>query len=275
MRRLTKMKQPLSSFLAVLFLVLVTALAAPQAQADVVLTSGNSQVIIDPTSWAGMYSWKVNGAEQMYNQWFWYRVGSTGPESTIDTLSAPGIVTSGTDKVDLTYTGNLMSVLVRYTLTAGSTSAHVAETIQVTNTSASNLSLHFFQYTDFDLNGTPEGDTAQIYAPLHNTVIQSDGTLTVAETVVTPAPSHYQVGFLPDIILSLTDGDPTTLGDIGGPLGPGDLDWAYQWDVDLASGASLIISKDKIVNIVPLPPAAILFGTGLLALVGLRRSRKS
>ena len=275
MKRLTKMKRPLSSLLAVLFLVLVAALAAPQAQADVILTSGNSQVTIDPTSQAGMCSWTVNGTEQMYQQWFWYRVGSTGPESSIDTLSAPGIVKSGTDQVDLTYTGNLMSVLVRYTLTGGSTSADVAETIKVTNTSASNLALHFFQYSDFDLNGTDVGDTAQIYAPLHNTVIQSEGTLAVAETVVTPRPSHYQVGFYPDLILSLTDGDPTTLGDIGGPLGPGDLDWAYQWDVDLASGESFLISKDKLVSAVPIPPAAILFGTGLLGLVGIGLKRRS
>jgi hypothetical protein len=275
MKRLMKMKRPLSSFLAVLFLVLVAALAAPQAQADVFLTSGNNEVSIDPAGEFGMYSWTVNGTEQMYQQWFWYRVGSSGPESSIDKLSAPVIVTSGTDQVDLTYTGNLMSVLLRYTLTGSSTSAHVAETIKVTNTSASNLALHFFQYSDFDLNGTDVGDTAQIYAPLHNTVIQSDGALTVAETVVTPAPSHYQVGVYPNLIDSLTDGGPTTLGDIAGPLGPGDLDWAFQWDVDLASGESLIISKDKIVNVVPIPPAAILFGTGLLGLVGLRMSRKS
>jgi hypothetical protein len=271
----TKMKRPMSSLLAVLFLVLVAALAAPQAQADVYLTSGSSQVVIDPTSEAGMHSWTVNGTEQMYQQWFWYRVGSTGGESSIDTLSAPVVVTSGTNQVDLTYTGNLMSVLVRYTLTGGSTSADVAETIKITNTSASNLALHFFQYSDFDLNGTDVRDTAQIYAPLNNTVIQSEGTLAVAETVITPRPSHYQVGFYPELILSLTDGDPTTLGDIAGPLGSGDLDWAFQWDVDLPSGESFLISKDKIVNVVPIPPAAILFGTGLLGLVGLRRARKS
>jgi hypothetical protein len=275
MRR-TKMKRPLSAFLAVLFLVLVAALAAPQAQAtDVVLTSGNSEVTIDPSGQAGMYSWMVNGTEQMFQQWFWYRVGSSGPESSIDKLSAPGIVKSGTDQVDLTYTGNLMSVLVRYTLTGGSSSADVAETIKVTNTSACTLALHFFQYSDFDLNGTWQMDTAQIYAPLYNTVVQSDGTMAIAETIVTPRPSRYQVGLYPDLIDSLNDDLPTTLSNFSGPLGPDDVDWAYQWDVNLASGASLLISKDKLVSAVPIPPAAILFGTGLLGLVGIGLKRRS
>ena len=56
------------------------------AKADVVLTDFNSTVVIDPTSQAGMYTWTVDGVDQMWQQWFWYRIGSAGPEQSIDTL---------------------------------------------------------------------------------------------------------------------------------------------------------------------------------------------
>jgi hypothetical protein len=264
----------MKKILAALCLILLMALGAPLAQADVILTSGNSQVKIDPANWYGLYSWTVNGTEQMYNQWFYYRVGSSGPERSIDTLSAPGIVTSGTDQAELTYIGSLISVSVKYALVGGSGSeAKLTETVSITNISTSSLALHFFQYTDFDLNGTPGGDVGEIYGPKHNRVDQKEGSVMLSEKGITP-PSYYQISDFPDIILSLTDADPTTLNDTGGPLGPGDLAWALEWDFNLDSGESFLISKDKMISTVPIPPAALLFGTGLLGLVGIGLRRK-
>ena len=42
------------------------------------ITDGGSTAQIDLASDSGMYSWTVNGVNQMTRQWFWYRIGSSG-----------------------------------------------------------------------------------------------------------------------------------------------------------------------------------------------------
>src|SRR5579862_628712 len=53
------------------------------------LQDGNSTVGFDTantTTRVGMTSWNVDGTENLWNQWFWFRVGSTGPENRLNTL---------------------------------------------------------------------------------------------------------------------------------------------------------------------------------------------
>ena len=38
------------------------------------------------------------------------------------------------------------------------------------------------------------------------------------------------------------------------------MTWAFEWDQNIASGGSLLISKDKKMEVVPVPPSAILPG---------------
>ena len=76
----------------------VTGLACYQltCQAQVVtLTDGNSLAQIDPHSQAGMFNWSVQGLNQLYQQWFWYRTDD-GLQHSIDTISTPTVVTYGT-----------------------------------------------------------------------------------------------------------------------------------------------------------------------------------
>src|SRR5215471_5719398 len=62
-----------------------------QARAIETLTDNNSVAQIDPNGQAGMFSWTVDGVQNLFQQWFWYRVGTNGPENSIDTISAPAI----------------------------------------------------------------------------------------------------------------------------------------------------------------------------------------
>src|SRR5271165_3106552 len=89
--------------ICVAVLSVFTMALAPQSQASVTLTDQNSTVLIDPTSQAGVYNWTVDGINNLYQQWFWYRIGSTGGQSSIDTISAPSITLSGTNGVNLSY----------------------------------------------------------------------------------------------------------------------------------------------------------------------------
>jgi len=57
-----------------------------RAVVGIELTSGNSVVKIDPFNPSGMNSWVVDGQNQLYQQWFWYRTASQTREYSIDTI---------------------------------------------------------------------------------------------------------------------------------------------------------------------------------------------
>src|SRR5205085_9273901 len=85
------------------------------------LSDGNSSISLDLSSSAGMNSWLVNGVNQVQQQWFWFRVGNSGPEADISTISAP--VTSSANAHQLTVTYDLpgqYGVTVKYDLTGSS-----------------------------------------------------------------------------------------------------------------------------------------------------------
>lgn len=258
---------------------IVVLAAAGAAQAVVTtLEDRNSTTTIQDASTAGMNSWQVDGVNQMFQQWFWFRYAGDASERGINTLALTGSAVSDTnpfvdnrpDRLRLQYTdaGTGLQIAPSWTLrggTAGSGNAGVNEEIRITNNGQTRIQLSFFQYSDFDINGTAGGDSVVITGG--NTAEQFDGVYGSAETVVTPAPFAYQAGNWPSIINSLTDGAVTNLNNNAGPV-LGDCSWAFQWEFDIAPGDSVLISKVK--NITPAPGALALLGLGGL-IAGRRR----
>ncbi len=257
-------------------LAAVLCVVGPASADLVTLNDLNSTVEIDTSGVsAGVYSWLVDSAEQLSDQSFWYRVGDAGGEANIGTLTQSAIkinnanLNAGNEQLLVLYTGAGFTVTVNLTLTggaAGSLTSDLLEVIAIANTSGEPLDFHFFQYADFDLDGTADLDAAEISGG--NTARQNEGGV-IAESVDAPTPSHYEVGLVtdtPNILDRLLDGNPTTLGDLAGPVN-GDAAWAFQWDRLIPVGGTLIISKDKHISeteFVPEPATM-----GLLALGGL------
>jgi len=244
--------------------------------APVVLTDNASTVVIDPASQAGMFQWMVSGVNQMEQQWFWYRIGNAGPEFSIDTLGAPFVGVSDVnfngqpDTLFARYIANMLQVETTFTLTGanpGVMQSDIAETIKLQNLTAEPMDLHFFRYCDLDLGGTPLDQSVQIAGG--NTAQQWDVGIFASETVETPLATTMQVDFFPVVLNMLNDGLPSNLNGNAGPVGPGDLTWAFQWDVTLgpagAPNSVLIISKDK--QIVPEPATLSLLALGALAMI--------
>ena len=128
--------------------------SASVAQAQpYVLTDLNTTVGIDPSSQAGVYQWDVNGVSHLNRQWFWYRLGPTGGESSLDTL--PLLVNSFVPStplngLDVTYTGNGFTLDIDISIAGGTAVgtqvSSVSEQITISNTTASALAISFFQY---------------------------------------------------------------------------------------------------------------------------------
>jgi hypothetical protein len=258
---------------------------ATSANASVVdgvtLQDRNSVVTVEMTSGNGISDWIVDEVNHLYRQWFWYRIGDAGGESPLNTLglleyNVASINSDPNNELLTTLYGdpNTLTVEVFYKLAGGnlgSGQSDLAETITITNHGPTAMDFHFFQYCDLDLGGTVTDQSVQITGG--NTAEQCDPNFYSCETVVTPRPGHYEVNFYSALLTSLGDSNPTTLADTGGPIGPGDLTWAFQWDFSIPQGESFIISKDKL--IIPEPATLMLLGLGGVTLLIGRRAKQA
>jgi hypothetical protein len=259
--------------------LLVVAGLALNSQAQIVTLSHlNSSAQVNTASSAGMFNWTVDGQNQLAQQWFWYRVGTNGPEAAINTISAPSISTPDARTLNSSYLNGSYGVSVNYFLTGfspGSGQSHLSESISITNATASSLDFHFFQYSDFDLGGTTGGDTIQLgknNAGLFNEADQSKGPIFFSETGVTPGANHGEAALFNSTLVKLNNGVADTLNDNAGPL-TGDATWALEWDFTIDPFSSVGISKQKVLTI-PEPSGVVLISLGIMAYVA-RRSRKT
>lgn len=261
--------------------VIATALSASvwQSPAQIVtLLDNNSVAQVNTGSQAGMFNWVVdNSGNQLAQQWFWYRVGNN-PEAPINTISAPVNLQPAANVLDTRYNNGQFSVRVQYTLAGGqigSGTSDIGEAITINNLSASPLDFHFFQYSDFDLNG-PGNDVVQLGGLFAGRLYAADqtdlGTLSENMDNVSGA-NRGEVGFFNSTLVKLNDANPDNLNNNLGPVGPGDVTWAFQWDYLIPVGGSAVISKDKILHInpVPEPGALALVSVGLAGLALIKR----
>ncbi len=240
---------------------MVAVVAAIPATAGVyTLADGNSVVKLNTETSDGVFSWKVDQTEHMFQQWFWYRIGSTGAEQSIDTMAISSQDGSGNSHTT-TYMGDGFTIEPTFVLTGGaadSGQSSLGERIMFANTGDASLDFHFYQYVDFNLNGTAGGDTVKFMS--NSMVQQYEGDTIVGEEVLTPEPVGHEAAYWQSTLIDLADGDPTTLNNQD-TAGPGDVTWAFQWDFTLAPGETYMIIKEK--TVVPVPSAVVLGIIGL------------
>jgi MYXO-CTERM domain-containing protein len=269
----------------------------------ITLQDNNSTVTFDPASSAGVESWTVDGVNQLYQQWFWYRMGGSGQAASIDTLGTATKTQYSANYATVSYTGtNGLAISVGYTLSGGapgSGASDLGENISIQNTSQSSQTIDFFQYSNFVLLGSdnPTGDDVQFQNSNAVDQWKNGSSESLSETVITPKPNDREAGQTASQMASHDLGLPVTLNEFANPsfthlsdpntnttspvLGPGDMTWAYEWDKTLAPGGTLLISKDKQLSGVtpatptPEPSSMALAMAGLLACFFWRRRRKA
>lgn len=241
-----------------------TALAVPVYT----IADRNSEVGFD-LGGPGSNSWRVDGVQNLTQQWFWVREGAAPQETPLyslpliasavtdtnffidpreDTLSARyGDLSGLTYDVSFRIQGGL----------AGSRRADLSETIVITNHSTTARTLSFYQYSDFRIGNTPANDTSQFLTP--NVFRTWDAWGVFNETVVSPSPNGREVSMVPTLLNSLNDGGITTLSGAMGPVF-GNVAWGFSWNLTIPAFGSRTIGKDK--NFIPEPT------TGLLLLAG-------
>jgi len=268
---------------AVVVAILGATVPASANFVDLVLTNGNSTVRVDPYSSEGVYEWTIGKTSHLAQQWFWLRSDLDGlddREYSLDEFDPTPVVSQPLPNVGIiTYSDGRLEIEVTYVLVSGPGlfAADLAEVIKITNLSEEDeVFLDFFQYSDFDLNGTEDDDTVVITGG--NRAYQTDGgsAATFSETVVSQSPDLSEVALHPDTLDKLEDGHIDDLDGSTGPLGPDDVTWAFQWDNRIIQPEeALTISMDKVLisNPIAEPSAVLLLAGGLLGTYKRRKRR--
>jgi hypothetical protein len=217
------------------------------------LSNGNSSVTINPNSSAGLENWSINGQNQVNQEWFWYRVGSSGGQSSIDTISSPSTQLYDTtsdgsnDTAMITYADSSLDVSVLYRLSGGQNgtlTSDLGETIEIENLSKATQTFSFFEYSNFTLEGLKTGQSESISGS--NTAIDS-GNGWQEETTVSPKATDFDANTNPTLLNKLTTATDYTLPNVA-TSGPGDVEGGFEWTVSIMGGCSYEISGDQIIT---------------------------
>ena len=259
-------------------IAIVFAGTVVQSKADI-YTFGARDTSLQIDLANGVSQWTIDGVNQLNLQSFYYSIGS-GPATSIYSIglpSAPSITTNlsnTTVALNTTYAGSAISVGTLFSLQSspvGSGKATLAETFTINNLSATTQIFHFYQYSDFDLGGVSGGQSLQFSSNgsgQQYQVVQTDATgrtltgLVNAVTGGTVAQSEVQAGSFDGTRFGLGSGNPVTLNNTL-TAGPGNVDFAYEWDATLAPGSSITISE---IQTVPEPSSMALAVSGIFAL---------
>ncbi len=260
---------------------IVFALVRISGNAQIItLSDQNSLAQINVSSSAGMFNWSVDGQNQLNQQWFWLAVGNGGP-TAINNLGPVSVTTASSRSLAAVYDNGSYGVEIDYLLTGSplfTGHSDIGESISLYNHSGSAKTFHFYQYSDFNLDGNAGGDTITLQRNLRGNFYLADQqrpTATLSETVVTPGANHGEAALAGVTLAKLNGGLPVTLSDNLGTVGPGDVTWAFEWDVTVADGGSFLISKDKALTIhVPEASSLTMLSLGLAGVV-VRRQRRS
>jgi len=257
--------------------IILVGFVVPSEAQLYTLSDNDSSVQVNLNS--GVSDWQIDGVNQLNQQWFYYRVGSSGPESAIQSIAAPSLISDGSanspSTLSATYANGTISVATGYSFqAAGNGSAQLTETITVKNVSGSSQAFHFFEYANFDLGGVSGNQNVQFNTLQHNLVTQSGNGITFNETAIAAGVTYeVQAGLNDGNLFGLTDGNPTAL-DNTLSAGPGDVNYAFEWDKTLNNNGSFIISKIMTVT-VPEPSSLALIASGMVAAALMFRRRGS
>jgi hypothetical protein len=186
--------------------------------------------------------------DHLFQNWFWFRNTDDTRERA---LSNQTLTSASGNRARLTYVEpsdngvnpNALLVELEYTIhdlsNGGPPHALLVIAFKIQNLTDSDLNVQFFNYNDFDLNGTNLSDSAVVTGADDQTQLVGDGNAEAAYSSSATNHTHFQMGVFPSIRNALTDAGVDDLNDSASSFGPGDYTGANQWSVQLSAAPSV------------------------------------
>ena len=234
------------------------------------LSDGSSSISIDLSSSAGMTSWIAGGANQVAQEWFWFRINS-GAEAPINTISAPAISQPLARQLTVAYDlPGQYGVTVKYDLSGGSINPALTEAITIQNHTANPLTFTFFKYGQVTLGGNGNNQSVSFGSDLSGitSVSQTGPGGRSFNSALTSSANRAEAALFNTTLTSLNNGTATTLNNVAS-IGPANNPtYAFEWDFTINAGSS------KQISIITQVPEPSIFALGALALAGFLHFRR-
>lgn len=208
----------------------------------------------------------------MYQNWWWFRTNHDTSEKPLSNLVT--MTSGGANNVQLVFTenaGNLPNALLfnlTYTLVGvSSTQAYVNIGWSVQNIYGQipqPITVDFFAYSDFDLNGTSGGDSAFALSPFH--IQYSEGSTVVDVIASSGNLLGYDIDNYANLLSLLNDGAVYNVSGQMPSTVPGDMTNVFQWRATLNTGDRLEGGLRKMVTL-GAPPGPVIPEPGTWALM--------
>lgn len=219
------------------------------------------------------------GYDVAFNSQWLYRLGTSGAFLNFSTLTFDNVNSglSGTNVLNLFYSGGGFNVAVRYSLLGGTTNAQVSEQVRVTNSNNSSAVFQLVQYNNYDTsNNVGTGDTIQRTNSSSITQTGTGANPAILQSGATAIPTFSQIG--QEFLVTVTNGafsnlDSAAGANVGQTFSPSDAAYAFQWNANISAGGTFQVGTDKIAGAVPEPASMAALGLGALALIRRRRSK--
>jgi hypothetical protein len=250
------------------------------------LTDGNSSASLYLTGpSAGMNNWSVDGQNQLADQWFYFRMGSSGTAASLGSLplmSPP--VQSTPSSLNTTYiSAGQFSLQVVYSLVGsapGSGTSDLSEQIKIQNLTSAPLAFNFFQYANFQLGGPKMADDQMVELATNLRGLYNEATVTsgnsampgMVDVAISPGANNGEAALAPTTLNNITGVNGYNLNGVKS-AGPGNTTFALEWTNSIAANGTMIISEDLNITGVPEPAAWSLLALGLSAGFARRRFR--
>ncbi|MBV8886001.1 MAG: PEP-CTERM sorting domain-containing protein [Chroococcidiopsidaceae cyanobacterium CP_BM_RX_35] len=254
----------------------VVSSPAKATATTITLTNGNSEVDynvvppIDTTKPGGLYKYSVDGVNQVNTAVSFFRTPSGAGSTSDNRLGTLKLVSvsQAANSYTSEYLENAANSRFRLDFTStlqggdpGSGTSILQSVTKITNLSGQSLSnFAYFTYTDYDLNNTPNGDTASAGLGLGTTInaqqTEPNGTeadSSVNLTARSGVTRRYEVNNASTLLGELNSGTAYNLNNSSGPL-DGDVATAFEYTFPLAAtglNSSVQITQQRTITGVP------------------------
>jgi hypothetical protein len=260
-----------SSFGAALILALAGSALGGQTLTSGGATYSTGAAPTAPDAWgpASDLLAPSTGTDQLYQDWWWLRVGNETRESA---LMGPGTWTSSPSGLAFDTTQSGLDAHVTWQLSGGAGGlATLIGQLRLSNRGSSPVNVSAFHYADIDVNGSWYDDVASVAAPgvLRFTDAGGPSGQQPYTLVYSATPgATFGVGEMGSLITALTDSSPTNFnGSLAGLSGsPTDLAAGWQWNFEVPAGGEVTIGYSLALIPSPGSAGAVLGAAGLLCL---------